>query len=263
MPDFKEIIVTSAESITTITLNNPEKKNALSPIMLNEIREVLSQTSLAEATRCVIIKGMGNSVFSSGYDIRSIRSDDMMREFKGGHPLEQCLDTVENFPFPVIAMMNGHTFGAGLELAVTCDIRVCSSTAQMGIPPVKLGLVYSYSGTKKFLNLIGVASAKELFLTGRTINAARAEKIGLVNYVISEDEIEEFTNNLAAEISHNAPLSLSTMKELINVWQRNQSITPEDEKLIKTLFQKVQSSKDYTEGRKAFEERRKPDFTGK
>lgn len=260
MINFKEIAFTKAESIITITLNNPKKRNALSPIMLSEIREALTQEKLIEGTRCAIIKGTGNNIFSSGYDITSIRDDDMMREFRKGHPLEECLGVIEDFPYPVIAMMNGHTLGAGLELAVTCDIRVCVNTAKMGIPPAKLGLVYSYSGTKKFLNLIGIANTKELFLTGNTINAARAEEIGLVNYIISKNEIEKFTNNLAAEISHNAPLSLSTMKKLINIWQRNQDIKPEDEKLIKKLFQKVQNSKDYKEGKSAFEEGRKPIF---
>ncbi len=260
--DFKEIAFTKAGAVITIALNNPNKRNALSPVMLSEIREALTQKELIEGTRCAIIKGMGNNIFSSGYDITLIRDDDMTREFRKGHPLEECLGAIEDFPYPVIAMMNGHTFGAGLELAVTCDIRVCVNTAKMGIPPAKLGLVYSYSGTKKFLNLIGIANTKELFLTGNTINAARAEKTGLVNHVISKNEIEKFTNDLAVGISRNAPLSLSTMKKLINVWQKDQNIAPEDEELIKKLFQKVQSSKDYKEGRSAFEEGRKPIFEG-
>ena len=263
MAKFKEIVVTKTESILTITLNNPERRNVLSPVMLNEIRDAILNLSSGIDIRCVVVKGAGGKVFSSGYDIKAIKDDDMIREFGSGHPLEECFEAIENFSYPVIAMMNGHTFGAGLELAVTCDLRICADTTKIGVPPAKLGLVYSYSGTKKFLNLIGTAYTKELFLIGNSIGAARAEKMGLVNYVVSEDRIEEFTNKLAAEISSNAPLSLSTMKQLIHIWQRNQSITREDEKLIKSLFQKVQESEDYREGQKAFEEKRKPIFKGK
>ena len=263
MAKLKETTVSKTESILTITLNNPDKRNVLSPIMLSEVSDTLSNFSTDPDIRCAVIKGAGGKAFSSGYDIKEIKDDDMMREFGNGHPLEECFSAIEHFPYPVIAMMNGHTFGAGLELAVTCDLRVCVETAKIGIPPAKLGVVYSYSGTKKFLNLIGTAYTKELFLTGNTIDAERAEKIGLVNFVVSEDRIEDFTDKLAAGISENAPLSLSTMKQLINIWQRNQSISFEDEELIKTLFQRVQDSRDYKEGQKAFEEKRKPDFKGK
>ncbi len=263
MTTFKEIAVTNSESIITITLNNPGRSNALSHTMLNEITDTLLSISSDSKIRCLVFKGADNKVFCSGYDIISIRDDDMMREFRSEHPLEECLKAIENLPYPVIAMMNGHTFGAGLELAITCDLRVCVDTAKIGIPPAKLGVVYSYSGTKKFLNLIGVGYTKELFLIGKSIDAVKAEKIGLVNHVVSKEKIEEFTNNLAVEISENAPLSLSTMKQLINICQRNQKVTPKDEKLIQSLFHKVQNSKDYKEGRKAFVEKRKPIFEGK
>ena len=263
MANLKETIVTEKDTIVTITLNNPDRRNVLSPEMLNEIRDTLLNLSAGSSARCVIIKGAGGKAFSSGYDIKALKNDDMMREFGSGHPLEECFSAIENFPYPVIAMMNGHTFGAAVELAATCDLRVCSDKAKIGIPPAKLGVVYSYSGTKKFLNLIGPAYTKELFLIGNTIDAQRAEKMGLVNYVVSENNIEDFTNKLASEISRNAPLSLSTMKKLIHIWQRNQDITAEDEALIKAMFRKVQDSSDYKEGQKAFEEKRKPVFKGK
>jgi len=263
MAKFKEIVVTKKESILTITLNNPDKRNVLSPTMLNELRDTLLSFSSDTDTRCVVVRGAGGKAFSSGYDIKALKDDDMMREFGSGHPLEECFSAIDDFPYPVIAMMNGHTFGAALELAVTCDLRVCVDTAQIGIPPAKLGVVYSFSGTKKFLNLIGPAYTKELFLRGHIIDASRAEKMGLVNYVVKESLVEEFTYKLAIEISENAPLSLSTMKKLIHIWQRNQNISAEDEMLIKSMFEKVQDSVDYKEGQKAFEEKRKPQFKGK
>ena len=139
MTKLKEIVVTKNESILTITLSNPEKRNVLSPTMLNEVKDTLLSFSSDTDTRCVIVKGAGGKAFSSGYDIKALKDDDMMREFGGGHPLEECFNAIEDFPYPVIAMMNGHTFGAALELAVTCDLRVCVDSAQIGIPPAKLG----------------------------------------------------------------------------------------------------------------------------
>ena len=263
MTNLKEIIVGKAGAILNITLNKPEKRNVLSLAMLNEIREVLVRFSSDNSLRCVIIKGADGKVFSSGYDITAIQDGDFLREFQSEHPLEECLKEIENFPYPVIAVMNGHAFGAGLELAITCDLRICANTAKVGMPPVRLGLSYTYSGVKKFLNLLGVAHTKELFLIGKSIDAVRAEKIGLVNYISNEYEIEEFSNALATEITNNAPLSLTTIKQSIDVWQRNQNVQQEDNELLKTLFEKVQQSEDLREGQKAFKERRRPMFQGK
>ena len=263
MAKLKETVVSKTESILTITLNNPDKRNVLSPVMLNEICDILSEFSSDPDIRCAVIKGAGGKAFSSGYDISAIKNDDMVREFGSCHPLEECFKAIENFSYPVIAMINGHVFGAGLELAVTCDIRICADSVKMGMPPAKLGVVYSYSGTKKFLNLIGPANTREIFLTGRPISAERAEKIGLVNHLVDNNNLYRFTMEIAKEISENAPLSLKTMKQLFNIWQRNQPLSEKDEMLIKELFITVQESEDYLEGQKAFQEKRKPVFKGK
>ena len=260
----QELIQTKLiDKICIISLNNPEKRNVLNISMLNDLTGLFNKLSDTDEIRCVVIKGEGGKAFSSGYDISSIKNDDMMREFASGHPLEECFKAIETFPYPVIAMINGHIFGAGLELAVTCDIRICADHVKLGMPPAKLGVVYSYSGTKKFLHLIGPSNTRELFLTGREINAERAEKMGLVNHIISSENLHQFTTEMAVEISNNAPLSLKTMKQLVNIWQRNQTIYIEDEELIKKLFQEVQNSEDYLEGQKAFQEKRKPVFKGK
>ena len=262
MPNNKQIITKTVNKISIITLNNPEKRNVLTISMLEEITKCLEELKIKDEVRCVIFKGEGGNTFSSGYDISAIKNDDMMREFGSGHPLEDCFNAIENFPYPVIAMINGHVFGAGLELAVTCDIRICADHIKIGMPPAKLGVVYSYSGTKKFLNLIGTSNSRELFLTGRPIHADRALKMGLVNHTVDHFKLYKFTMDMAEEISENAPLSLKTMKELFNIWQRNQTICKEDEELIKSHFKKVQESHDYKEGQKAFQEKRKPVFKG-
>ena len=251
------------EKICVLSLNNPEKRNVLTVDMLNEITSLLDSLAAEDKVRCVVIRGEGGKAFSSGYDISAIKNDDMVREFGTGHPLEDCLKAIENFPYPVIAMINGHVFGAGLELAVTCDMRICADFIRIGMPPAKLGVVYSYSGTKKFLNLIGSANTRELFFIGNPISAERAEKIGLVNHCVDSLKLYHFTMEIAKEISNNAPLSLKTMKKLFNIWHQNQPICEEDEQLIKKLFTEVQDSEDYLEGQRAFNEKRKPVFKGK
>ena len=260
-----ELVTEENESICTLILNRPEKRNSLTPEILLQLGSELNRLKAEQKVRCVIIRGSGDKAFSSGYDISAIGKikDDMMRDYVDNHPLIIASNAIEHFPYPVIAMLNGHAFGGGLELAVTCDLRISADHALFGMPPAKLGVVYTYSGIRKFINLVGLGYAKELFLTGRNIDASRAEKIGLVNYVLPQSEIEEFTYKLALEISENAPLSMSTMKEIMNSWQRNQLMSEKDEAAVKDMILKVQESDDYKEGQKAFSEKRKPKFRGR
>jgi len=263
--EAKELIIEERDSVCTLTINRPEKRNSLTPNLLMEIDWVLKRLKKEKRTRCVVIRGSGEKAFSSGYDISAIGKikDDMMRDYTDDHPLIIASKAIENFPYPVIAMINGHAFGGGLELALTCDLRMAVDNALFGMPPAKLGVIYTYTGIRKFLNLIGLGYTKELFLTGRNIDAQRAEKIGLVNYVLPKSELEDFTYKLASEISENAPLSMKTMKEMINAWQRNQLMSKSDEEQVKEMILKVQESEDYKEGQRAFAEKRKPKFLGK
>ena len=262
MSGNKELIIAENGAICTITFNRPEKRNLLTPGMLLEISGTIERLKEEKEVRCVIITGAGEKAFSSGYDISAIKDDDMIRNHEGNNPLPMAVKAIESFPYPVIAMMNGHAFGAGLEIAVTCDIRVLAKDSSLGMPPAKLGVVYSYRGVKKFLNLLGPGYTKELFLLGRSVDAEKALQMGLVNYLIPRDELEEFTYELAAEVSENAPLSLKALKEMTKVWERNQTLTPEDEKLLREMTLDVQNSEDYKEGQKSFAEKRKPKFKG-
>ena len=263
MPEKKELIVEERGGVSKIIFNRPEKRNLLTPDMLLDLESVLKRLKEEDKTRCVVIRGAGETAFSSGYDISSIGKDDMIRNHAGDNPLPKALKAIENFPYPVIAMMNGHAFGAGLEIAATCDIRIAVDNCLFGMPPAKLGVVYSYRGVKRFLNLIGPGYTKELFLTGKPINSHRAERIGLVNFVVPVSELEKFTSDMAREITENAPLSLKALKEMANIWQRNQEISAEDEELLKKLTLTVQESEDYKEGQRSFAEKRKPVFKGK
>ena len=261
MTEVKELIVEQNGAVCTITFNRPEKRNLLTPTILIELSSELKRLEKEDKVRCVVLRGAGDKAFSSGYDISAIGQNDMIKHHEGDHPLGKALRTIESFPYPVIAMMNGHAFGAGLEVAVTCDIRVTVDDCLFGMPPAKLGVVYSYTGMKKFLDLIGPGYTKELFLIGRPISSERATEIGLVNFMVSRENIEEFTYEMANEISENAPLSLKTLKQITNVLAKNE-LSAEDEKLIRAMTLEVQNSQDYKEGQKAFSEKRKPEFKG-
>ena len=262
MSSPSDLLVEEKDLICTLTLNRPEKRNLVTPAILLKIHEELKRLADQGKVRCVIIRGAGDRAFSSGYDISAIGDNDMMRDYEGDHPLIIAGNSIENFPYPVIAMINGHAFGAGLELAVTCDYRVCVEDARLGMPPAKLGVIYTYAGIRKFLNLIGIGYTKEMFLIGNPIDANRGLRIGLLNEVKHSSEIEEYTYSLADDITSNAPLAMKTMKYTINKWQTNQSLDPVDEETLKEMILQVQSSSDYKEGQKAFAEKRKPVFKG-
>ncbi len=262
MSELKELIVEENGPICTISFNRPEKRNLVTPLMLTELSSELKRLTDEDKVRCVILKGSGDKAFSSGYDIHAIGDNDMIKHHEGDHPLGRALRTVADFPYPTIAMLNGHAFGAGFEIAVTCDIRIAVADSLFGMPPAKLGVVYSHSGMKKFVDLIGPGYTKELFLVGRPVSSERAKEIGLVNFMVSREEIEKFTYDMANEISENAPLTLKTLKKITNVLEKKE-IRNEDEKIIRNMTVDVQNSEDYKEGQKAFAEKRKPEFKGK
>ena len=262
MSEPKELIVEENGTVCTLIFNRPEKRNLITPNILTMLKSELERLAVENNVRCVVITGSGDKAFSSGYDISAIAENDMIKHHEGDHPLGKALKTIENFPYPVIAMMNGHAFGAGLEIAVTCDIRILADSCLLGMPPAKLGVVYSYSGMKKFLDLIGPGYTKELFLIGKPVSSERAKDIGLINFLVSRQEIQQFTDGIANEISENAPLSLKTLKTISNTLQKK-GLSPEDEKLIREMTLEVQNSEDYKEGQKAFAEKRKPEFKGK
>ena len=260
MAENKEILVKTEGSICTLTINRPEKRNSLTPGTLGLLTEEFLNLGEIPEIRCVVITGSGDKAFCSGYDIDSISEEEIAIE--NSHPLTEAMRAVKSYPLPVIAMINGHAFGAGLELAVTCDLRVCADDAKLAIPPVKLGVTYHYSGIKQFLNLVGPGFTRELFLTGNPVNAERALEKGLVNHVVKRDKLEEFTYGLAEGISENAPLSMISMKKMINIWEQGGPLSEENEELIRSLFAEVRESSDSKEGKKAFLEKRKPVFKG-
>jgi enoyl-CoA hydratase/carnithine racemase len=226
----------------------------------------MEQLRREEEIRCLILRGAGDKAFSSGFDISAIStnlSPEMAEALRAKNPFQTALQAIIDFPYPVIAMIKGPALGAGCELAVACDLRIAAEDSRFGIPPAKLGLVYSWSGIMRLINVIGVGYTKEIFFTGRTFDAARAREIGLVNYVLPVDQLDSFTYAMAEEISENAPLSLAGMKTIFRKCEESQKLDPQDALEIEALRQQALNSEDSKEAQRAFKEKRKPVFHGR
>jgi enoyl-CoA hydratase/carnithine racemase len=260
------LFVERKERVCTLTLNRPEKRDALSPLLLGELTAVLKRLTEEGEVRCVVIRGGGEKAFCAGFDISDLRIREGTEEadpVRTEEPLEQGMQAVTDFPYPVIAMVNGAAFGAGCELALTCDIRIAADHARFSVTPAKLGIVYRWRGILKFIDTVGLATAKEMFLTGRAYDASQAKEMGLVHYVLPRDQLTMFTCEMAREISENAPLSLRGLKFIFNRCQQGQRLEPEDIRQMEALRDQAFRSEDVKEGRQAFREKRKPVFKGR
>lgn len=253
-----------AEAVTRLTISNPERRNALDHEILDAIAEVLPQLSRGIENRCVLITG-APPLFSAGYDIAGIPDESFERDAEAlvAHPFHGAMEAIARHPWPTIAAINGHCLGGGLELAITCDLRICAAGAKLGMPPAKLGLIYGHTGLRKFLDAIGLPHTKELVLTGRNLDAERAERIGLVNWVIEDEEVERESVDLAAAVAENAPLSMRGNKHAIDLLQANPELTEQQEAGLVALRESCFSSADLREGIRAFAEKRRPQWTGR
>ncbi|MBW2061772.1 MAG: enoyl-CoA hydratase/isomerase family protein [Deltaproteobacteria bacterium] len=258
--------VEKQDHICTLIFNRPEKRNALTPGLLIELYETLDEFSRGDEVRTLIFRGAGDKAFCAGYDIGAIPTDvspEIQKALKRSNPVELALDSVKNFPYPTVAMLNGYTFGAGFNLAMCCDIRIARDDIRMGMPPAKLGLVYHPEGIKQFLDALGMARTREVFLTARTYGGTEAKEKGLVDYLVPRSELESFTFQFAKEITQNAPLSLKGTKKIINMFGRSMTLSEADLEEAQVLVREAFASQDLKEGQKAFLEKRKPEFVGR
>jgi enoyl-CoA hydratase/carnithine racemase len=260
----KLLLDSPAEAVVRIRITNPERRNALDHEILDALAETLPRLDKGIETRCVLITG-APPVFSAGYDIASIPAETFERDAEAlvAHPFHAAMEALAAHPWPTVAAINGHCLGGGLELAITCDLRICGSGAKLGMPPAKLGLIYGHTGLRKFLDTVGLARTKELFLTGRNFPAERAEEIGLVHEVVAEEQLEQTSIELAASIAANAPLSTRGNKHAIDLLNACPTLTEQQEGGLIALRESCFSSEDLREGIRAFAEKRKPEWRGR
>jgi enoyl-CoA hydratase/carnithine racemase len=251
--------------VARLTISNPAKRNALDHPILDAITATLGELAAPDsAIRCVAITG-AHGMFSAGYDIGEIPDEEFEERAERlvAHPFTEAIDALEAFPWPTLAVLPGHTIGGGLELALACDLRLARAGIKLGMPPAKLGLVYSHTGLRRFIDAIGAARTRELFLLGRYVDAATALQWGLVNRVAAEAALETEALALAGELAGNAPLSQRGNKRVIGALLATRGELPEklEEELIE-LRRASFASQDMREGMRAFAEKRAPRWRG-
>jgi enoyl-CoA hydratase len=267
----QSILLTELKSgIGTITFNRLKRKNSLSPELLFMLHNTLQEWSKSDEVRVVVITGGTGKAFSSGYDIGSIPTDiptnmslEEIKFIKSNNPLELAMKSVEEFPYPTIAMMNGYAFGAGLNMAMCCDMRIAQSDISVGMPPAKLGLVYHPDGLRQFIDVVGMAKTREIFFTARTYKGAEALQMGLVDRLVQPEELRKITYELAEEIASNAPLTLKGTKKVLAMFRERMSLTEKQTHEADVMIAQAFNSDDIKEGMFAFFEKRKPNFKGK
>lgn len=257
---YHNLLVSDAEGIRTITINRPDQLNALNRATIDELDRALSEADADKKVRVLIITGSGPKAFVAGADIKEFAHFSV----EEGRALSadgqrKLFDHVENMSKPVIAAVNGFALGGGLELAMSCHIRVASDNARMGLPEVSLGVIPGYGGTQRLARLVGKGKAMEMIFTAGMIKSDEALQWGLVNHVVPQDQLLAKCNELAAAILKNSPTALAAAIRAVNA-----GYEPGVNGMQREIeeFGKCFGTPDFKEGTSAFMEKRKADFTG-
>lgn len=245
-----------------LIFNNPARRNALSVDMWEGMAPVLDGYADDPEVRVVVLKGAGDKAFVAGADISQFENQRASKEAVAHYDemSKRALGALQRIGKPTIAMIRGFCIGGGLNVAMSCDLRIAAADARLAIPAAKLGLGYAYDGVKKLVSLVGPAYAKEIYFTGRQFDAAEAHQMGLLNRVVPVEALESTIETLTATIADNAPLTVKSTKLSVDV-----SVSDDPSKRLAEVEAAVAAcfaSQDYIEGRRAFMEKRKPKFRG-
>jgi enoyl-CoA hydratase/carnithine racemase len=248
-----------AAGVARLTIVNPERRGALD----HELLDALAGHTRTLEARCLVIRGTG-AVFSAGYDIGNLDRQEFEESAERlvAHPFHDAIEALDAYRYPVVGQINGHAIGGGLELALACDIRLAAGTARFAMPPAKLGLIYSHTGLRRFIDVCGVANTAELFHIGNAVDAERAQAMGLVNRVVEPDELDGQVLEIASAIAANAPLSLAGNKRVMRTL-RSQPLPDDVERELIELRESCFRSEDFREGVRAFAEKRRPRWSGR
>ena len=258
-----DLIATNfADDIGSITLDNPAKRNALSAELVGGIVAALADFAERKARAIVLRARPGVKVWSAGHDVGELPAG--RRDPLGwDDPLRRLIREIEQFPAPVIAMIEGSVWGGACETVLACDLIVAAPGASFAATPARIGVPYNISGMLTFLNAANVRIVKELVFTAKPMTAERAEQVGMINYLMPAEGIEAFTMDLARTIAANAPLSIAVMKEQLRILAGARPMSPQGFERVQGLRRLVYDSDDYLEGIRAFHEKRPPVFRGR
>lgn len=249
------------EQIGIMTLNRPEQANSLSSTMLEEINQLIQEIKHDESIRCLLITGAGSKVFCAGADLKERRLMTEAEARGAVRSIQQTFMEIESIPVPVIAVMNGHALGGGLELALACDLRIAQAGARLGLPETGLAIIPGAGGTQRLPRLIGLGKAKELIFTGASLQAEEAIQIGLIERISVADSLMNDAISLAKQIIKNGPLALKEAKQAIQSsldHDLHTGLKKEYEAYLRLI-----DTEDRTEGLQAFQEKRTPQYRGR
>jgi enoyl-CoA hydratase len=262
MTQTDKVLSRKEGGVGIVTFNNPERHNAVSLEMWEATTRILNGFAADEDVRVVVLTGAGGKAFVSGADISKFGSERATIEAVRAYnkKTDATNASIAEFPKPTIAMISGYCIGGGLGLATCCDLRICSDNSRFAVPAAKLGLGYGYTGLKRLVDVVGPSFAKEIFYTARQFDAQEALMMGLVNRVVPAAELETYVKGVTDTISANAPLTIKAVKFTVGEVLKDESKRnlARSAEMVEACF----SSRDYTEGRTAFMEKRKPVFTG-
>lgn len=261
MSDFRNLRIEAGDAIATITIDRPDKLNALDHATMVELGDAVAEVQRNETVRGVIVTGAGTKAFVAGADIAELAKMGAVGGVEVSRLGQRVFRSIELSRKPFIAAVNGFALGGGCELALACHLRVASTKARFGLPEVKLGIIPGYGGTLRLPRIVGKGRALELILTGEMIGAAEAYRIGLVNRVLEPDSLLDETRALLSTIVANGPLAIASAMESVNHGLE----LPLDDALAfeSNLFGLLASTEDMKEGMGAFLEKRPPDFRGR